>query len=100
MTKFAKIDDTYAELAELAAGQCTALMEKFEEINDPDDPSDDEPETLQGVTRTLPPLDRAALVFQSSSTPNQRAIVFVDAILDLAALILRERIIPYEPKRG
>lgn len=88
-----KIDDQYHYLAELAEAQCTELMVIFERINDPEDPSDDAPERLIGITRA-PPDRRSALVFQSEDTPRQRTLVFVDAIFDLAALLNRERVLP------
>ena len=86
------IDDRYLYLAEQAKEQCEQILEAFDRIELPEDESQ-EPETLQGVTRTPPPIDRAALVFQSNETPDQRTLVFIDAILDLALLINRERIV-------
>lgn len=91
------IDDRYFYLAETALMQCRELLEAFERIEMPEDESL-EPETLRGITRTPVPFDRAALVFQSDETPNERTLVFVDAILDLANLLNREHILePPEP---
>ena len=93
MKQFVTIDDQYEQLAELAHAQCEEIEKTFQIINDPEDPSDEAPERLQGITRTSPPMDRAALVFQSPDTPRQRRLVYVDAILDLADLIKRERVL-------
>jgi hypothetical protein len=92
------IDDRYAYLAEQAEAQCREIIEAFERIDDPENPSV-EPETLRGIGRVpYQKTDRPALVFQSDETLRQRTLVFVDAILDLAALIQRERLLE-EPAR-
>lgn len=89
---FKTINQGYVEYAETAVGQIEALLEAFHEIENPEEPSDDAPESLQGITRDRD--GRAMLVFQSPDTPRQRSIVYVDAILDLAGLLNRERVIP------
>ena len=86
------IDDRYFYLVETALMQCRELLEIFERIEMPEDESL-EPETLRGITRTPVPFDRAALVFYSDDTPKQRTLVVVDAILDLAQLIIKEPVI-------
>ena len=92
------IDDEYVYLAERVAEQCQEILEAFERIEMPEDESV-EPERLQGITRTPLPFDRPALLFQSDETPNQRTIVFVDYILDLARLINRERVVRYRENK-
>ena len=91
------IDESYVYLAELAEAQCREIIEAFERIDDPEDPSN-EPETLRGIESiSWQKKARPALIFQSDDTPRQRTLVFVDAIFDLARLIERERIL--EPAR-
>ena len=85
---FQTIDEAYEQVAERAGGQIAALLDAFQEI---EEPSDDAPESLQGITKDRD--GRAMLVFQSPDTPRQRSIVYVDAILDLANLLRRERVI-------
>ena len=89
---FQTINERYQELAETATGQIEALQQAFDEIENPEDPSDDW--SLQGITRDKD--QRAMLVFASPDTPNERSIVYVDAILDLRDLLCRERILPTE----
>lgn len=91
---YVTIEETYEQMAELAQGQVKALMEKFEEIRDPEDPSDEAPEALQGITQDKN--GRAMLVFRSQDAPRQRSIVYVDAIMDLADLLRRERCLPLD----
>jgi hypothetical protein len=86
------IEQRYEELAEIAQSQCEDIIQAIQIARDPDRP-DDNPERLQGITRTQPPLDRAALVFHNDSANLAQTLVYVDAILDLAALLNRERVL-------
>jgi len=90
----ADIDTHMMELAERAQSQCQEIFEAFERIEMPEDDSV-EPETLRGATRTPTPMDRPVLVFALTKLRIRRTIIYVDAILDLARLILSERILDY-----
>ena len=93
------IDNEYVYLVNTVAEQCLEILEAFERIEMPEDESV-APERLQGITRTPPPFERAALVFQSDETPNQRTLVFVDSIFALAYLLNQERRVPYKKDKA
>ena len=100
------IDAKYADLAPRVMGQALSVSDAFSRIEDPEGYNEDypddavdlslAPELLQGVCRGRD--GRAYLIFQSEDTPRERRIVYVDAILELAALINRERVIPMPEK--
>lgn len=87
------IDEEYDRLVELAEAQAQAIQDAIFEKNEQEDNLDDEDEIerLRGIARDED--GRAMLVFQADATPRQRKLVYVDAILDLARLLNRERVI-------
>lgn len=101
------IDAKYADLADRVVEQAVEISNAFDRIEDPEGWNEDRPEDavdlsiapelLRGVSRGRD--GRAYLIFQSEDTPRQRRIVYVDAILELANLINRERIIAM-PEKG
>lgn len=90
MKLFVPIEDSYAQLAEFARTQCEALVEQIE--RNEDDLNPDEPEKLRGISRDNK--GRAYLAFSSDDRPRERQIIYVDAIMDLADLLRRERVLP------
>jgi hypothetical protein len=84
------IDEEYQQLAELAQAQCEALDLQIQ--RNEDDLNPDEPEKLRGISQDK--YGRAYLVFQADDSPRERQIIYVDAIMDLANLLRRERVLP------
>jgi hypothetical protein len=82
------IDEHYRDLAVQATDQCEALARQMDAVLDGED-EDGEPcgERLCGRSRRD---GREALIFAEPGVRHQRQVVFVDAILELAALIRRE----------
>lgn len=86
------IEQAYLRLAGSAALQCDALAEKLEEVIDGEDA-----EGLPCLDRLLgirsEPDGTAVLVLQDPDTPRIRSLLRVDAILALAGMLRRERVL-------
>lgn len=86
------IDEKYRDLADRAQQQCEALGDQFSALIDAED-EDGEPVeiTMDGVRTEAD--GRRVIQFSEADVPNGRTVVYVDAILALADLIRRERVV-------
>ena len=86
------IAEHYQNMDELAQAQCAALFDQLNGTDDEDFDPSDEPQVLQGISRDNK--GRAYLVFASDYRPREHQLIYVDAILNLADLLRRERVLP------
>ena len=86
------IDETYRDLADRAADQAESIGNQMTAIIDrEDDEGNDFDGWMVGVRKE--PDGRTVLVFCDRDVTNGRTVVYVDAILALADLIRRERVV-------
>lgn len=86
------IDHHYRDLADKAADQAEAIGNQMTAIIDREDEDGNDFDGWMAGVRAEPD-GRTVLVFCESDVSNGRTIVFVDAILALADLIRRERVV-------
>jgi hypothetical protein len=86
------IDETYRDLADRAQAQCEALGDQMSAVIDGEDDDGEACEMFLAGCRKEPD-GRTVLVFGEADVPNGRTVVYVDAVLALADLIRRERVV-------
>lgn len=90
--KMTTIDEKYRDLADRAQQQCEALGDQFSAVIDGEDEDGDPIEmTMDGVRTERD--GRRVIQFSEVDVPNGNIVVYVDAILELADLIRRERVV-------